>query len=71
MTEFYYDADRDTYDGCPWTETDIDDLRSSAESGSTFKEAATFLCRSGSVEDVAKKAAELGLHFGSRERGDS
>lgn len=40
---------------------DVDDLRASIAHGRSIEEAAEFLCRSGSVEDVAAKARELGL----------
>jgi hypothetical protein len=51
----------DIYDGADRTEMDIDDLRAAIESGSSIEEAAQFLCRADSVEDVARKCAELGL----------
>ncbi len=51
----------DIYDGAPWTETDIDDLKAAIQSGRSIKEAAEFLCRAESVDDVARKCAELGL----------
>jgi hypothetical protein len=63
MTEFYYDPDHDTNDHEPWSEMDIDDLKASAESGDSLKDAARFLCRSGALEDVKQKAAELGVRF--------
>jgi hypothetical protein len=39
----------------------IDDLRASIEHCRSIEEAAEFLCRSGSVNDVKRKAKELGL----------
>jgi hypothetical protein len=51
----------DIYDGAAWTEMDIEDLTSAIKHGSTIEDAAEFLCRSGSVDDVARKARELGL----------
>jgi hypothetical protein len=51
----------DIYDGADWTEMDIDDLKSAIESGSSIEEAAQFLCRADSVDDVARKCEELGL----------
>ena len=51
----------DIYDGAVWTEMDIDDLKAAIEGGATIKEAAEFLCRSDSVDDFARKCAELGL----------
>ncbi len=40
---------------------DIDDLRAAIEGGASIEEAAEFLCRSDSVDDFARKCAELGL----------
>ncbi len=51
----------DIYDGTAWTEMDIEDLRSAIEHGNSIEDAAQFLCRAGSVDDVARKCAELGL----------
>ncbi len=51
----------DIYDGADWTEMDIDDLKSAIEGGASIEDAAEFLCRSGSVDDVARKCEELGL----------
>jgi hypothetical protein len=51
----------DIYDGADWTEMDIEDLKASIEGGASIEEAAEFLCRSGSIDDVARKARELGL----------
>ena len=53
----------DIYDGAPWTEMAIEDLRAAVESGSTPEEAAGHLCRSGTVDDVKRKADELGLKW--------
>ena len=53
----------DIYDGSPWTETDIEDLKAALKSGSTIEDAAHDLCRSGTVEDVRRKAEELGLKY--------
>lgn len=36
-------------------------LKSEIEHGRSIEEAAEFLCRAGSVDDVARKCAELGL----------
>jgi hypothetical protein len=49
----------DIYDGADWTE--MDDLKAAIESGRSIEEAAEFLCRADSVDDVARKCAELGL----------
>jgi hypothetical protein len=51
----------DLNDGKPWSDMDERDLRAELEHGSSIKEAAGHLCRSGTVEEVAKKAQELGL----------
>jgi len=52
---------KDIYDGAPWTKMDIQDLTAALSHGSTIEEAAEHLCRSGSIEDVRRKAKELGL----------
>jgi len=51
----------DIYDGYPWTEMDIEDLTAALKSGSTIEDAAQHLCRSGTVDEVRRKAEELGL----------
>jgi hypothetical protein len=51
----------DIYDGADWTEMDIDDLKTAIEAGRSIEEAAEFLCRANSVDDVARKCEELGL----------
>jgi hypothetical protein len=56
----------DIYDGYPWTEMDVEDLTAVLRSGDTIEEAARHLCRSGTVEDVRRKAEELGLSYTSR-----
>jgi hypothetical protein len=50
----------DIYDA-EWSEMDIEDLRSIIDAGATIEEAAEFLCRADSVDDVARKCDELGL----------
>jgi hypothetical protein len=50
----------DIYDGAPWTEEDVEDLKAAIDHGRSVEEAAEFLCRSGSVADVAQKCRELG-----------
>jgi hypothetical protein len=40
---------------------DIEDLKAAIESGRSIEEAAEFLCRADSVDDVAHKCEELGL----------
>jgi hypothetical protein len=42
-------------------ERPIDDLKAAIESGRSIEEAAEFLCRADSVDDVARKCEELGL----------
>jgi hypothetical protein len=44
-----------------WSEMDIEDLKRAVAYGSSLKEVAEFLCRSGTALDVAAKAKELGL----------
>jgi hypothetical protein len=51
----------DIYDGADWTEMDIEDLKAAIETGYSVEEAAEFLCRADSVDDVARKCAELGV----------
>jgi hypothetical protein len=51
----------DIYDEADWTEMDIEDLRAAIEGGATIQQAADLLCRSDSVDDVARKCEELGL----------
>ena len=61
----------DANDGEPWTEMDIENLTVALKAGSTIEEAAEHLCRSGTLDDVRRKAEELGLTYKSRndERG--
>jgi hypothetical protein len=58
---FYFDSHRDTNDHKEWTPAHIDDLRAELEHGGTVEPAAEFLCRRGTVDDVRRKAIELGL----------
>jgi hypothetical protein len=51
----------DIYDGAPWIEMHIEDLKALIEDGSSIEEVAQFLCRSGSVEEIKRKCEELGL----------
>jgi hypothetical protein len=51
----------DIYDGAEWTEMDVEDLKAEVEHGRSIEEAAQFLCRADSVDDVRRKAKELGL----------
>ena len=52
---------QDANDGKPWSEMDLFDLRNSLAYGDSIEEVAAFLCRSGTVEEVRRKAEELGL----------
>ena len=58
----------DINDGKPWSEMDVADLTSHILSGAGLDETASFLCRSGTPDEVARKAAELGLKW--REAAD-
>jgi hypothetical protein len=51
----------DIYDDEPWTEMDVRDLMAALNAGDSIEEAATHLCRSGTLEEVRRKAEELGL----------
>jgi hypothetical protein len=59
---------KDTYDGAPWTEMDVEDLIAALRSGATIEDAAQHLCRSGTVDEVRRKAEVLGLKYKSRGR---
>ena len=52
---------QDANDGKPWSEMDLFDLRDGLAYGWSIEEAAGFLCRAGTVEEVRRKAEELGL----------
>jgi hypothetical protein len=52
-------------DGKPWTELDVRVLMAALRVGETIEEAADHLCRSGAVNDVRRKAEELGLKYKS------
>jgi hypothetical protein len=58
----------DTNDGKPWTDMDVRDLMASLRCDDTIEEAARHLCRSGTVDDVRRKAEELGLKYKTRGR---
>jgi|SRR5215470_9759136 len=53
----------DIYDGEPWTDMDVDDLIAALRHGDTIEDAARFLCRSGTIDQVRRKAEELGLKY--------
>jgi hypothetical protein len=57
---------RNGNDGKPWTEVDVRALMAALRVGETIEEAADHLCRSGSVNDVRRKAEELGLKYKSQ-----
>jgi hypothetical protein len=50
----------DLNDGKPWSEMDERDLKAELEHGSSIEEEAGHLCRSGTVDEVKKKAEEMG-----------
>jgi|SRR5580693_7296977 hypothetical protein len=56
----------DINDGKEWDEADINDLCDALASGRSIEEAAVFLCRSSTVDDVRGKADELGLIYRSK-----
>ena len=56
----------DIYDGEPWTEMDVRDLRAALKPGNTIEDAAQHLCRSGTADEVRRKADELGLSYKRR-----
>lgn len=51
----------DRNDGKEWSETDIADLALALQDGGSVEGAAFFLRRAGSVDEVRRKARELGL----------
>lgn len=51
----------DSRDDDPWTPADTEDLQGVIARGGSIEEAAELLCRSGTIDQVAAKAAELGL----------
>jgi hypothetical protein len=58
----------DANDGKHWSERDVRDLMASLRCGDTIEEAAQHLSRSGTVDEVRRKAEELGLKYKSRRR---
>jgi hypothetical protein len=54
-------ANRDDYDGMTWTEDAVNDLVTIMRDGGNVEDAAAFLCRSGDVEEVRRKAHALGF----------
>jgi hypothetical protein len=53
----------DAHDGDFWTEMAVRDLMAELRSGSSIEEAAQHLCRSATVDEVRRKAEELGLKY--------
>jgi hypothetical protein len=51
----------DIYDGAESTDLDVEDLEGELQCGRSITEAAQFLCRADSIDDVQRKAKELGL----------
>jgi hypothetical protein len=51
----------DIYDDAEWTEMDVEDIKAEIAAGRSIEEAAEFLCRADSVENVRRKCRELGL----------
>lgn len=52
---------RDLNDGKAWSEMDLRELSVAIQFGNTIEDAAMFLCRKGTVEEVEAKVRELGL----------
>jgi hypothetical protein len=61
----------DIHDGAPWTEMDIEDLKTAVDHGCSIQDAAEFLCRSGTVDEVKQKCDELGLNARLRRERES
>jgi hypothetical protein len=51
----------DRNDGKDWSATDLEDLALALRDGGSVEGAAYFLCRAGTIEEVRRKAKELGL----------
>ena len=49
-----------------WTEIDVEDSTAALKHGSTIEDAAQHLCRSGTVDEVRRKAEELGPSYKRR-----
>ena len=56
----------DANDEKHWSERDVRSLMASLRCGDTIEEAAQHLCRSGTIDEVRRKAEELGLKYKSR-----
>ena len=59
IPKFYYDPEHDTNDGKEWSEMDFEDLRITLARGGSIEDAAIFLCRQGTQDEVRKKAEEM------------
>jgi hypothetical protein len=60
---FTYSANQDVNDGKVWSRSDDDELTAAAKCGATLYEAASLLCRKGSLYDVGERARKLGLSW--------
>jgi hypothetical protein len=56
----------DAHDGDFWTDMDIRDLMGALRCGSSIEDAAKHLSRSRTVDEVRRKAEELGLKYKCR-----
>jgi len=56
----------DANDGKYWSQMDVRNLMASLRSGNTIEDVAQHLCRSGTVDEVRRKAEELGLKYKNR-----
>ena len=56
----------DANDGKYWSQMDVRNLMASLRSGNAIEDVAQHLCRSGTVDEVRRKAEELGLKYKSR-----
>jgi hypothetical protein len=53
----------DINDGKPWSSAEDEVLIAAIISGASLDEAATLLCRSGTLADVLRRALHLGVHW--------
>jgi hypothetical protein len=60
---FSYSANQDVNDGKVWSQSDDHELTAAAKCGATLYEAASLLCRKGSLYDVGERARKLGLSW--------
>jgi hypothetical protein len=59
---------KDANDGKAWTDMDVRHLMARLKWGDTIEETAQHLCRSGTINDVRRKAEQLGLKYTSCRR---